>query len=190
MAHKAERGVFELKQGRALCVTDRARSAYALVAAVERLDLDRLGLLGSLGTPLRLLVTHHLGRAMGIDTYEGETALSIGLGADETPPTILGLATERKEARSGSALGFDARPATRTESAGLALARFGRLLPALVSVELDPSSPTLREWIEDGTILQVSTEEAEHQLARSGIEITSVGEAPVPLAGAEDSRFV
>ncbi len=194
MAHKAERGVFELKQGRALCVTDTARSACALVAAVERLDGDRLEQLSSLGTPLRLLVTHHRGRAMGIHTHEGETALTVALGADETPETLFGLATERKGARSGSPpgspLGFDARPATRAESAGLALARFGRLLPALVSVEVDPGSPILREWIEDGTILQVSTEEAEHAVARSGIEITSVGEAPVPLAGAEHSRFV
>ena len=190
MAHKAERGVFELRQGRALCVTDAARGACTLVAAVEGLGLDRLRQLRSLGTPLRLVVTHHRGQAMGIATHEGEANLSIGLGARETPETILGLATARRSARSGSVLRFDSRPATPTESAGLALTRFGHLLPALVGVEADPGSPVLTQWIEDGMILDVSSEEVEHAVARSGIEVTSVAEAPVPLADAEHSRFV
>jgi GTP cyclohydrolase II len=45
-------------------------------------------------------------------------------------------------------------------------------------------------WIKDGTVLTVSNEDAEHAAAGSGIEITTVAEAPVPLAGAEHSRFV
>ena len=81
------------------------------------------------------------------------------------------------------------RPPPRN-SAGLALTRFARLLPALVSVEVDPGCPGLTRWIEDGTILEVSDEEVERAAARSGIEVTSVAEAPVPLAGAEHSRFV
>ena len=190
MAHKAERGLFELKQGRALRVTDKARSACALVAAVEGLAPDRLEQLRALGTPLRLVVTHHRGRAMGIDAHEGESNLSIGLGRGETPQTIMRLATEPIADQSEPLRRFDARPATPTESAGLALTRFGRLLPAVVSVEVDPGSPALRRWIEDGTILDVSNEEVEGAVARSGIEVTSVAAALVPLADAEDSRFV
>ncbi|MCZ6784725.1 MAG: GTP cyclohydrolase II [Proteobacteria bacterium] len=72
----------------------------------------------------------------------------------------------------------------------MALTRFGRLLPAVVSVEVDPGSPALMRWIEDGTILDVSKEEVEGAVARSGIEVTSVAAALVPLADAEDSRFV
>ena len=190
MAHKAERGLFELRQGRALCVTDGARGARTLVAAVECLGLDRLEQLRSLGPPLRLVVTHHRGRAMGIATHEGEASLSLGLGAGETPETVLGLATARRVAQSGSPLRFDLRPAAPTELAGLALTRFGCLLPALVSVEVDLGSPVLTRWIEDGSILEVSSGEVEHAVARSGIEVTSVAEAPVPLADAEDSRFI
>ena len=190
MAHKAERGLFELRQGRALCVTDAAGGACALVAAVECLGLDRLEQLRSLGPPLRLVVTHHRGKAMRIDTHEDEANLSIGLGAVETPETILGLASARRVAQSGSPLRFDTRRATPAESAALALTRFGRLLPAVVSVDADPGSPVLTRWIEDGTVLDVSSEGVERAVARSGIEVTSVAEAPVPLADAEHSRFI
>ena len=98
MTHKAERGLFELRQGRALCVTDEGRSARVLVAAVENLSVDRLEQLHSLGRPLRLVVTPHRAQAMGIATHEGETNLSLRLGPDATSDTILGLATERPPA--------------------------------------------------------------------------------------------
>ena len=127
---------------------------------------------------------------MGIAAHGGEANLSIGLDRGETPQTILGLAMAPRAAQSGSLLCFDARPATPMESAGLALTRFGRLLPAVVSVEVDPGSPVLTRWIERGTILDVSSEDVEGAVARSGIEVTHVAEAPVPLADAEHSRFV
>ena len=190
MPHKAERGVFELKQGRALCVTDHDRGVSALVAAVEGLSVERLEQLRSLAEPLRLVVTSHRGRAMGIRGHEGEADLSLVLGADETPDTVMALATAQGTERSGPRLPFDARGASRSASAGLALTRFGRLLPALVGVEVASDSPLLTRWIEEGTVLGVSNEEVEHAVARTGIEITRVAEAPVPLAGAEHARFV
>ena len=175
-------------------MTDAARDACALVAAVDGLTLERLEQLSSLGGPLRLVVTPHRGRAMGIGAHDGETNLSLGLGPVDTTDTILALATERPSARppapSGSLLGLNARPATSTESAGLALIRSARLLPSIVSVDVDPGCAKLTQWIEDGTILDVSSEEVERVVARSGIEVTSVAEAPVPLADAEHARFV
>ncbi len=173
MTHKAERGLFELRQGRALCVTGAARDACALVAAVEGLATARLEQLRSLGGPLRLVVTPHRARAMGIATPDGEANLSLGLGPVDTTDTILALATEQRAARttgqSGSSHGWDTRPATSTEAAGLALIRSGLLLPALVSVEVDADSPVVARWIEDGTILEVSNEDVARIAARSGI---------------------
>ncbi len=190
MTHKAERGLFELRQGRALYVTDAAGCAGTLVAAVEGLTLRRLEQLRSLGGPLRLVVTPHRAHAMGIAARVGETNLSLALGPSETSDRILGLVTERRAAQAGPQLGSEARPATTAESAGLALTRSGLLLPAVVSVEADSGSPVVTGWIEDGTILEVSTEDVERAAARSGIEITSVAEASVPLADAEQSRFI
>ena len=59
-----------------------------------------------------------------------------------------------------------------------------------MTVEVDPGSQVVTRWIEDATILEVSSEDVECAAARSGIEITSVAETPVPLADAEHSRFV
>jgi len=161
-----------------------------LVAAVEGLGGESLAQLRSLEEPLRLVVTPHRGRAMGIHAHEGVADLSLALVADETAASILGLATDRTTGRSGSRLSLGARPATRPESDGIKLARLGGLLPALVTVEMDPRSPVLLRWIEEGVILDVSVEEVEHLVAGSGIEITSVAEAPVPLAVDEHARFV
>jgi GTP cyclohydrolase II len=190
MLHKAERGVFELKQGRALCVTDAEGGACALVAAVEGLSVERLGQLRSLTESLQLVVTPHRAGAMGIHVAEGGANLSLTLGADETPDILIGLGTEARADQSRVPRDLDVRPATRMESAGLALTRFARLLPTVVAVQIDPEAPLLRRWIEDGEMLEVSSEEVGHAVARFGVEITRVADASVPLAGAEQSRFV
>jgi GTP cyclohydrolase II len=188
MPHKTERGVFELRQGRALCVADDERGACALVASVESLGPERLSQLRSLEAPLRLIVTSHRGAAMGIQPEDGATDLSLKLGTEETPESILALAMEQGTARATARLG--ARPATRAEATGLDLARVGHLLPALVSVEVHPGDARLRSWIQDGVILDVSCAEVESVLADAGADITEVAEAPVPLNVAEDSRVV
>ena len=171
-------------------MTDAGEGASALVAAVDGLAMHRLEQLRSVGGQLRLVVTRHRGQAMGMNTNGDDANLSIGLRASDTLDTILGLATERRADESASPPGIDARQATPTESTGLALARSAHLLPAVVSVALDPDFPMLRRWIEDGTILDVSTDEVQRAAAHPSIEITSVAEAPIPLADAEHSRFV
>jgi GTP cyclohydrolase II len=186
MAHKVERGIFELRQGRVLCVTDAGTSAA--VAAVEGLTPDTLAQLRSLGGSLHLVVTSHRGRAMGIDGDEG-TNLALTLSAAETPGSILGLAADETGSEPIDAT-LNVRQASRVESAGLALTRFGGLLPALVAVEVPSVHAGLASWRRDGTVLDVAAEEAERAAVGSGIAITSVAEAPIPLAVAEDSRLV
>jgi len=190
MAHKAERGVFELRQGRVLYVRDAGGGPSALVAAVEGLGVGSFDQLRSLGVPLRLVVTAHRGGAMGIRAQDAVANLSLELTGDESPARILALATDHRAARIGSPLSFRARPASAAESAGLLLVRLGGLLPALVGVEMEPDAPTLAEWMREGLVLDVSTEQAERAAAGSRIEVTPVAEAPVPLTVAEDSSIL
>jgi len=190
MVHKAQRGLFELRQGRAVCVTTAAPTGYAVVAAVEALDDACLAQLRSFGGPLRLVVTRHRGQAMGLGDGEPEANLSIGLTPDATPETVLELATAAGLTLSDTTSGLEVRPAADVESAGLALTHFGRLLPALVSVTTASDDPRVRSWLADGTILAVSDAEIAEAVAHREIEITRVAEAPVPLADAEQSRFV
>lgn len=189
MAHKAERGIFELRQGRVLCVTDPGEGTFTVVAAVEGLDADLLAQLRSLGAPLRLVVTSHRGRAMGIHTRENGN-LSLVLDGAQTPDTLMGLAADAVASAPASRRELQLRSASRAGSAGLSLARLSGLLPALVAVEVPDAHPVVSGWMRDGTVLDVSAEEVERAVAGTRIEVTNVAEAPVPLAVAEDSRLV
>jgi GTP cyclohydrolase II len=122
---------------------------------------------------------------MGLQDH-GQADLAIELEEHETPATIMGLAAEATEARRD----LRSLAASRAESAGLALARLGGLLPAVVAVQSRLDHPALARWLREATALDVSTENVENALAGSGIEVTSVAGAPVPLAVAEDSRLV
>lgn len=190
MAHKAERGVFELRQGRALCVTDGPEGPWAVVVAVEGLGSGSLELMSSLGEPLWLVVTAHRARAMGIRGHEGDGDLSLQLAAEESRETILGLATDRRPTNLGSRVGLATAPASRAQSAGLALVRFGGLLPAVVAVQVDSRSAPLERLRRNGILLDVSAEEIERGVTANALEVVPVAEAPVPLAVAESSRIV
>jgi GTP cyclohydrolase II len=133
-------------------------------------------------------VTSHRGRAMGLDE-RGNADLAIELDSHETPATIMGLAAEDTE-RAGVRRNLRSLAASPAESAGLSLARLGGLLPAVVAVEARLDHPSLARWLRDATVLDVSTEDVQRVVAGSGIEVTSVAGAPVPLAVAEDSRLV
>ena len=194
MAHKAERGLFELRQGRALYVTSAAPAESALVAAVEGLSQETLEEFRSLGDQLRLVVTHHRGRAMGLVAGNGNgsepTQLSIVLDRVVTPEGVLRLATDVSATIARGAFPLEVRAASVAESAGLALTRHGGLLPAVLSAPIAAESSALQRRLADGTVLDVPSAVVQRVVRRPGIEVTHVTEAPVPLADAEDSQFV
>jgi GTP cyclohydrolase II len=192
MVHKAERGLFELRQGRALHVTAPQPGGSVLAVAVEGLTNERLEELRVLDRGLRLVVTHHRGQAMGLANGGPPRHLSLKLDPATTPAEIVRLATALGEKFGKRAQGaLDVRPASAGEAAALGLARIGQLIPAVVSVGVDAmGSPTLDRWLEDGWVLDVETEEIERIIAKAGIEVVHVTEAPVPLEGAENARFV
>jgi hypothetical protein len=161
-----------------------------LVAAVEGLGVGSFDQLRSLGEPLRLVVTAHRGRAMGLRTHEAGANISLPLDDGEKPETILGLAADRRTARLSARVGLGASPASRAQSAGLSLVRLGGLLPAIVAVELEPGVPALERWLQEGVVLDVSTDEVERARSGSSAEVRPVAEAQVPLTVAESSRIV
>ena len=76
--YNAERGLFDLRQGRPLFITDKGASpsdgglvSGALVAAVDGLDLDSLDRFRAMGNEaLRLVVTAHRIASMGLSPAE------------------------------------------------------------------------------------------------------------------------
>ena len=194
MTHKVERGLFELRRGRALYVSSSAPTGSALIATVEGLQSDTLGQLRSLGGPLRLVVTYHRGRALGLAAKNGRIPphLSLGLSDGADPSEILKLATASAARLSQQRTEWlDVNPASTAEAAGLALTRLGRLIPAVVSVPSGPEHvPGLQELLRDGAVLDLTSECIDATVATPGIEVTRVSEAPVPLENAEEARFV
>ena len=193
--HKVERGLFELRRGRALYVSSSASASSTLIAAVDGLQSETLEQLRSLGGPLRLVVTYHRGRAIGLAAKNGRVPphLSLGLNGDASPSGILRLATTSAARLAEQRTEWlDVGPASAAETAGLALTRLGRLIPSVVSAPVAADRlPRLQDLLGDGTILELTSERIEAMVTNSpGIEVTRVTEAPVPLAEAEEARFV
>ena len=123
--HDAERGLFDLRQGRPLYVSESSGNAGepgVLLATVETLSQQTLEILRRLDTAPRLAVTHHRARAMGLVDRGPSRDVSLGLNGANRPDQILRLCMA---AGRFSAPDLDPRPATMPETSGLTLARWG-----------------------------------------------------------------
>lgn len=187
--HDAERALFELRQGRPVYVT-AAGEPGALIANVDGLASPALDTLREQG-PLRLAVTRHRATSMGLvphpDAVDGARGVSLSLNG-EGPDRILDLAMARGTFAVDPG---DVRRASAVEVGGLTLARLGRLLPAVVSAPSDPEASTvLRDAIASGAALSVTREQIDAMARDIDVRVTRVSEGPVPLAAAENARFV
>ena len=187
--HDAERALFELRQGRPVYVT-AAGEPGALIANVDGLASPALDTLREQG-PLRLAVTRHRATSMGLvphpDAVDGARGVSLSLNG-EGPDRILDLAMARGTFAVDPG---DVRRASAVEVGGLTLARLGRLLPAVVSAPSDPEASTvLRNAIASGAALSVTREQIDAMASDIDVRVTRVSEGPVPLADAENARFV
>ena len=134
--HQAERGLFELRQGRPLYVTAPSGSSEqsgVLLATVDTLSRQTLTSLRRVDAALvRLIVTHHRARAMGLAHGDLHPATSLKLSSKTKLEQILRLCITAGNHRGLEDL--EPRPATALEVGGLTLARIGRVLPAVVGV--------------------------------------------------------
>lgn len=188
--HEAERGLSDLQQGRPLYITAPGAEGFpgALVAAVEGARRGTLGRLGRLtGQAVRLGVTAHRARAMGLTNGGRPLPLSLPLPDAAAPDDILRLATTP----AASGVMDDIREASAPEAGGLALARLARLIPAVVAAPVGAEAPqALRRSLERGAILHVTTAQIDLLAASTPLELTYVSDGPVPLEDAEEASFI
>ena len=202
----AERALFELTRGETLCVTGPVPGKPAhplLVAAVESLEAPALAWLREVAaSPLRLVVTPSRARAMGLPAEwvtriasgvlangwkngDGRPgALSLTLPAGATAGEILRLAAASGKHHPGRG---ELRTASPREAAALALARLGRLLPALVSAEITPDG---EDHVRHRGVMEIRTGEIVRVAGAGTLGVRRITEAPVPLEEAENARFV
>lgn len=197
----AERGLFDLRQGRPLLITDKhatrqtsTPSSGVLIAAVEGLQEAGLDCLRGLGMePLRLVVTAHRVQAMGLSPEESNAvpsgSYSITLRYNVELDEILEMACSANADHEATARMLSS--AAFAEAAGLSLLRLARLLPAVVAIPVwTPHAQRLDEALARGEILTVDAAEVHDYVAAADVDVVAISEAPVPLAEAVDSRFV
>ena len=194
--HQAQRGLFDLQQGRPLYVTapiEPGAVGGTLVATVEGLTTQTLAQMAGLGDGrVRLAVTRHRAESMGLFTNgngrKARAAMSLGFLGATSPQELLRISSTTASYPRAT---LDVRQASLAEASGLTLARIGRLLPAVVSARTGVSGEgQVRALIESGALLSVTTSQIETMASNVRVEVTHVSEGPVPLQEAEDARFV
>jgi len=193
--YQIERALFELRQGRPLLLTlaqGQGDDTPLLLAAVEGVDAPKLEELRRLGTgDPRLVITSLRAGALGIHVpggFEQATGVSLHVNG-ERPVELLSLAAALEEADTSR---MDARLASSGEAAALALIRRTGLVPAALTIGAHPDeSAELTAALDSGAVLSIGIDAVlSAQQGGAGIEITHVSDARVPLADAEDARFM
>lgn len=185
--HGTERALFDLRRGQPVHLRDGRQGAVAL--PVEALDDPGIAGLQRLGQGrLRLTITAHRAAALGIGSGAAES-LTLDLPAGSDSRRLLALASGTGSEAPPAVPGH--RPAATVERAALALARAGRLLPAVATV-MTPAHPAgvLGRLIDQSTVLSVPAGSALQATSGVGSRPLRISEARVPLAAAETARFV
>jgi len=171
------RGCADLRAGRPLIV--RSKTVAIAVLAVDGLDQDMLDTFRRdlAAAPPHLLVTDRRASAIGLTAYEA-TAVSIDEKA--TPEQLMTLA-----AGSEVKVGHTTAPGGLSQAAALEIAKCAELLPALVAAPVQPDLSAV-----DPTPLVVDAETALNYRRQVAETLKMVAEAPVPLRGDIDTRFI
>jgi len=135
-------------------------------------------------------LAHSAGRIVVISSDECLDAETIRALADPlADPVAEGTLGEAE--RAELAVTAKETPTYDCESAAVILARLARLLPAAVTVPvLDPSADDLAAWAHRQDLLLVDAGDIFQYDATSARRLSRVGEARVPLDGAEETRIV
>lgn len=188
---RVDRARTELRHGRAIVLHDDASGNHLLAAAVETLEAHRLEELLHSGLPLRLLLTAERMQAMGWSSTSTTTSTGSTLPLP-TAPTLaqLQVLAGVSPGNDRPPLPGDASPADAPMAAALALAKRGRLTPALLVARLPVAGDgAWQRWLDERQVLRLSA--ADVALAGpSGTALRRVSDAHVPIAAAEDCELV
>ena len=182
---QAERALFDLRRG--LPILLRHPAGDTLAQAVEGLDDHALAALQSLtGSPARLVLSQHRMTALG----HRDAPDSVSLALSPLPPSrALRELAWMRDAKLPP--GTTDTAGNAAEHAALRLLGRAQLVPAAIACTVAPThAATVAAEVASGNLLALDAAEA-HQLCDRGPGIlTRISEARVPLAEAENSRFV
>ncbi|MFA7606835.1 MAG: GTP cyclohydrolase II RibA [Rhodocyclaceae bacterium] len=185
--HQAERAVFDLRRG--LSVVIRDEDTRTLIQPVETLDAPRLAELQQLaGTPPRLALTLTRHRLASIGRVIADEAASLDLSATLDCSALIRLALQRGERIDDT---LPLRQASPSELAATRLLRRAQVVPAALSLRLgEQARANIDAAVASGELLAVNLSDIQALCASAPGRLIRISEARVPLAGAEDCRFV
>ncbi len=189
-----ERALAELRRGATIVLHDWSGQG-ALVQAAEQASAEGLADLAALtGTEAMLLLTARRAQALGMPEAAGLIASGgvLALAVEDreaeriralADPTATQIAVGRSRRVISAPAGLDV--------AAVELAKLARLLPAALLAPL-PGTPVQspRAWADARDLMAVTAANVAEYRFAAARNLTSVAEAAVPLADAEDARIV
>lgn len=182
---QAERAIFDLRRGLPILVRDNGSTT--LVQAVEGLDDKALTELRTLsGSAPRLVLSSHRMAALGI--ADASAPLAITLSPLPDSQQLREFACMR-----GAHLPANARQAVadKASQAAIRLLSRAQLVPAAIACAVaSAQAERIAAEVARGNLLAVDADTALELCASGPGALTRISEARVPLAEAENSRFV
>ena len=198
-AVRVDRAQTELMHGRAICLLGpmdgrpAAAGSCHLVAAVETLNAAHLAGLSSWGAPPQLLLTAERASALGLSLSSlPGSAVSVSLPAGVSLEALLELAavtptTPRSTPAASLSLAPPSLARQQVFDSALALAKNGRLMPALLVVELQADAAAR---LTAAQLLSVSTVDVQRAPARGERSLRRISDAQVAIEAHEDCEVV
>ena len=186
-----DRAIVELRCGRVVRVNGGDRSW--LMAALECCPESMLEELRRLsGDRLELVISGERALALGLsDSAEGVVPVRLPEGWDRDWLHQIAATAFDPEKDRGRFAEVETAEATWGAEAAITLAKQAHLVPAVVLWELTGSAATeISKQIALGDILFVTRQQISDYAEATAVKLLRVGEARVPLAGCEDTRFV
>lgn len=188
---QTERAIFDLRSGHPVLL--RSGNQAALVQAVEGLDARALARFRSYSPGARVnvvLTRHRLAAILPRLSVQSELVCLEVPGA-QTLDALRNVVLAPESSGLDELVRAQLAEPSSAERAAVALARRGRLLPAMVSLVVqDRDAEAVEALVADGTLLALDAGKAEAMAAPGNAGIERVSEANVPLLGSEETRFV
>jgi GTP cyclohydrolase II len=187
-----DRAIGDLRRGGTVVLVDEAGGA-SLVMSTEYATVDRLEALAARpGGPVTLVLTPQRARSIGL-TPLSETGVAVTLPEPINATRVHDLSdptAPKSELESETANLVPTAPRAR-ESAAIALAKLGNLLPAMLTCDLDSAAiGDLEDWLHRNDLVRVTVGDIALHRDRAASALDQVSSARVPLADAEDAMII
>ncbi|MCK0744172.1 GTP cyclohydrolase II [Chromohalobacter nigrandesensis] len=184
---QVERAIFDLRRG--LPVVLRTPQDDVLIQPLEGIDDTALSALADMaGHAPGLVITTHRLASLGTHAPEGADAVRLPLGTHHRASDVVAWAMAAMAEPPGIQ---PPAPASAAETAALNLMRRGQLVPAALSARVDATRrEAMAALIDDGTLLGVALDDVQRYGEGDTTTLKRISEANVPLADAEQARFV